>query len=76
MPAALVDALEKEDTPQSYGHAFLAASVIPDADLTVLFDHIEEIVAQADETETTLYVSGGNGPALIFFNGYLHIYTL
>lgn len=57
MPTALVEAVESEDTPQSYAYAFLAASGIPDADLSVLFDHIEDIVAQADETPSTLYVS-------------------
>lgn len=57
MVVALIDAVEKEDTPQSYAHAFLAASVVADADWSILFDHIEDIVAQADETPSTLYVS-------------------
>ncbi len=54
--AALMQAVEKEDTPQSYAYAFLAASVIPDVDLSALFDSIEDIIAQADETPSTLYV--------------------
>lgn len=57
VPAALLEAVEKEDTPQSYAYAFLAASVIPDVDLSDLFGSIEDIVAQADEAPSTLYVS-------------------
>ena len=57
MPSGLVAAVDDEDTPLSYAHAFLAASRIPDADLSVMFDQIEDIVAQADETPSTLYVS-------------------
>lgn len=58
MPLGLVAAVEDDDTPLSYAHAFLAAAHIPNADLSVLFDQIEDIVAQADETPSTLYVSG------------------
>lgn len=54
--AALMEAVEKEDTPQSYAYAFLAASAIPEVDLSALFESIEDIVAQADETSSTLYV--------------------
>ena len=57
MPTALVEAVENEDTPQSYAYAFLTASQIEGADLSALFDNIEDIVAQADETPETLYVS-------------------
>lgn len=57
VPTSLMSAVESEDTPLSYAHAFLAAARIPDADLSVLFDQIEDIVAQADETPSTLYVS-------------------
>ena len=57
MAAALLQAVENEDTPQSYAYAFLAASVIPGIDLSALFENIEDIVAQADETPSTLYVS-------------------
>lgn len=57
VPAALMEAVEKEDTPQSYAYTFLAASLIPDTDFSALFENIEDIVAQADETPTTLYVS-------------------
>ena len=49
-------AVENDDTPLSYGRAFHAAALIPNADLSELFDQIEDIVAQADETPTTLYV--------------------
>ena len=49
-------AVENNDTPLSYGRAFHTAALIPNADLTDLFDQIEDIVAQADETPTTLYV--------------------
>ena len=56
VPQVLVTAVENDDSPYSYARAFLAASLIPDADLSVLFDQIEDIVAQADETPTTLYV--------------------
>ncbi len=56
MPSSLVEAVENEDTPTSYAYAFLTASQIPDADLSALFDNIEDIVAQADETPSTLYV--------------------
>ena len=55
-PQALMAALENDDSPLSYGRAFHAAALIPNADLTDLFDQIEDIVAQADETPTTLYV--------------------
>lgn len=64
MLAALVEAVEKEDTPQSYAYAFLAASAIPEVDPAALFESIEDIVAQADETSSTLYVrllGGGLG---------------
>ena len=54
--ASLMEAVEKEDTPQSYAYAFMAASVLPDVDLSPLFESIEEMVAQADETSSTLYV--------------------
>ena len=57
LPAALIEAVESEDTPQSYAYAFMTAPLIPGMDLSVLFDHIEDIVAQADETSSTLYVS-------------------
>lgn len=54
----LMAAVENDDTPLSYGRAFHAAALIPNADLSDLFDQIEDIVAQADETPTTLYVCG------------------
>ena len=57
IPTDLVDAVENDDTPLSYAHAFLAAACIPNVDLSVLFEQIEDIVAQADETPSTLYVS-------------------
>ena len=57
--AAVVETVEKEDTPQSYAYAFLAASVIPNVDLSHVFESVEDIVAQADETPSTLYVRGG-----------------
>lgn len=53
----MIKALENEDTPLGYAQAFLAASVIPDADLSELSNQIEDLVAQADESPTTLYVS-------------------
>ena len=56
VPQLLMAAVENDDTPLSYGRAFHAAALIPDSDLTDLFDQIEDIVAQADETPTTLYV--------------------
>jgi len=43
----------------SFGQAFKAGSLIPDVDLSELFDQIEDVVAQADETPTTLYFEGG-----------------
>ncbi|XP_064383244.1 dolichyl-diphosphooligosaccharide--protein glycosyltransferase subunit 2-like [Halichondria panicea] len=58
-PAALLTALENEDTPFGYAQAFLAASVISDADLTELSNQIEDVVAQADESPNTLYYEGG-----------------
>lgn len=57
VPQLLMTAVENDDSPLSYGRAFHAAALIPNADLTDLFDQIEDIVAQADETPTTLYVS-------------------
>lgn len=57
VPQLLMTAVENDDSPLSYARAFHAAALIPDADLTDLFDQIEDIVAQADETPTTLYVS-------------------
>ncbi len=57
VPQLLMRAVENDDSPVSYARAFHAAVLIPDADLTDLFDQIEDIVAQADETPTTLYVS-------------------
>ena len=51
-----MSAVENDDSPLSYARAFHAAALIPDADLSDLFDQIEDIVAQADETSTTLYV--------------------
>ena len=57
VPVSLVAAVEKDDSPLSYAYAFLAASRIPEADMSVFFEQIEDIVAQADETPTTLYVS-------------------
>ncbi len=57
IPASLVSAVENDDSPLSFAYSFLAASRIPDADLSVFFDQIEDVVAQADETSTTLYVS-------------------
>lgn len=59
--AALMEAVEREDTPQSYAYAFLAAAAIPEVDLSALFENIEDIVAQADETSSTLYVRPGGG---------------
>ncbi len=55
-PSTLLLALENEDTPLGYAQAFLAASVIPNADLSDLASQIEDVVAQADESPTTLYV--------------------
>ena len=57
VPQLLMTAVENDDSPLSYARAFHAAALIPDADLTDLFDQIEDIIAQADETPTTLYVS-------------------
>jgi ribosomal protein S12 methylthiotransferase accessory factor YcaO len=76
--AALMEAVENEDTPQSYAYAFLAASRIPDVDVSPLFDSIEDIVAQADETASTLYVKnmGGGGGAYCFSSsdsGWCHV---
>ena len=56
---ALLTAVENEESVLSSGQAFLTASLIPDVDLSELFDQIEDIVAQADETPTTLYFEGG-----------------
>ena len=64
VPQALMAALENDDSPLSYGRAFHAASLIPNVDLTDLFDQIEDVVAQADETPTTLYVRNGYSIAL------------
>lgn len=55
-PQLLMAAVENDDSPLSYARAFHTAALIPDADLTDLFDQIEDIIAQADETSTTLYV--------------------
>ena len=38
---ALLKAVESEESPLSYGRAFLTASLLPDADLSELFDQIE-----------------------------------
>lgn len=62
--AAVMETVEKEDTPQSYAYAFLAAAVIPNVDLSPVFETIEDIVAQADETPSTLYVREGRGTHL------------
>lgn len=56
---ALVTAVENEESLLSYGQAFKAASVIPEADLSDLFDLIEDTVPQADETPSILYFEGG-----------------
>ena len=58
VPQLLMAAVENDDSPVNYGRAFHTAALIPDADLSDLFDQIEDIVAQADETPTTLYVCG------------------
>jgi len=57
VPASLAAAVEKDDSTLSYAYGLLAASYIPETDLSLFFEQIEDIVAQADETPTTLYVS-------------------
>ena len=53
-------AVEKDESPLSYAYGLLAASYIPETDLSLFFEQIEDIVAQADETPSTLYVSLGS----------------
>ncbi|XP_033726633.1 dolichyl-diphosphooligosaccharide--protein glycosyltransferase subunit 2-like [Pecten maximus] len=46
---ALAEAVKKDDTPLSYGYAFLVAAELPAENK--MFDSIEDIVAQADEVD-------------------------
>ena len=56
---ALAEALKKDDSPLSYGYAFLVSSEIG-GDVKKIFDSIEDIIAQADEVdEKYLQFEGG-----------------
>ncbi|XP_076083162.1 dolichyl-diphosphooligosaccharide--protein glycosyltransferase subunit 2-like isoform X1 [Mytilus galloprovincialis] len=56
---ALAEALKKDDSPLSYGYAFLVSAEIG-GDVKKMFDSIEDIVAQADEVdEKYLQFEGG-----------------
>ncbi|XP_060077704.1 dolichyl-diphosphooligosaccharide--protein glycosyltransferase subunit 2-like isoform X2 [Ylistrum balloti] len=46
---ALTEAVKKDDTPLSYGYAFLVAAELPNENK--MFDSIEDIIAQADEVD-------------------------
>jgi oligosaccharyltransferase complex subunit delta (ribophorin II) len=53
--ASVLTALDDDETIQNTALAFLTASQLPDVDLTAIYDLVEDVVAQADETPTTLY---------------------
>ncbi|KAJ8321956.1 hypothetical protein KUTeg_000427 [Tegillarca granosa] len=56
---ALTEALKKDDSPTSYGYAFLIASELT-GDVSKIFDSIEDVIAQADEVdEKYLQFEGG-----------------
>ncbi|KAL5014366.1 hypothetical protein ScPMuIL_008636 [Solemya velum] len=66
---AVMETLKTDDTPLSYGYAFLLASKLS-GDISKIFDSIEDIVAQADEVdEKYLQFEGGLYVSAIVIDG-------
>jgi len=56
---ALLESLKKDDSPASYGYAFLAAAQLS-GDISKFVDNVEDVIAQADEVdEKYLQFEGG-----------------